>query len=187
VQNGFDFKTLWEHGDNSELKQLRKDPAVLQPGDIVNIPAKTLKEESGATEKRHRFKRKGVPAKVRVKILRDDKPRANQPYRLTIDGKLETGTTDGEGIVEMVIPADAQQGELRVGKEGEEEIYQFQLGSVDPLSSEAGARGRLRNLGYDDSLAFDELLKEFQNKEGLTTSGTLDDATKSKLKDKFGQ
>ena len=188
AQNGFDWKTLWEHPENAELKRLRKDPAVLQPGDVVTIPPKELKEESCANEKRHRFRRKGTPAKVRFKVLRDDKPRANLPYRLTIDGKLETGNTDGQGIVEMTIPPDAQQGELTVGKQGDEETYHFQLGTVDPLDTEAGVRGRLRDLGYDDTLPLEELLKEFQTDAGMNpASGTLDEATKSKLKEKFGQ
>jgi hypothetical protein len=188
VQNGFDWKTLWEHPENAELKRLRKDPAVLEPGDVVKIPPKELKEESGATDKRHRFRLKGTPAKVRIKILRDDQPRANLPYRLTIDGKLQTGNTDGQGLVEMNIPPNAKQGELVVGKPGDEEIYHFQLGTVDPLDTEAGVRGRLRDLGYDDSLPLEELLKEFQTDAGLSpVSGNLDDATKAKLKEKFGQ
>lgn len=188
VQNGFDWKTLWEHPENAELKRLRKEPGVLEPGDVVKIPPKELKEVSGATDKRHRFRRKGTPAKVRIKILRDDKPRANLPYRLTVDGKLQTGNTDGQGLVEMTIPPDAREGELTVGKPGDEEIYHFQLGTVDPLDTEKGVRGRLRDLGYDDTLPLEEVLKEFQTKEKMNpASGALDDATKAKLKEKFGQ
>jgi hypothetical protein len=123
-----------------------------------------------------------------MKILRDDQPRANLPYRLVIDGKLETGNTDSAGLVEMTIPPDAREGELIVGKPGDEEIYHFQLGGVDPIDTEEGVRGRLRDLGYDDTLPMEELLKEFQSKEKLSpASGSLDEATKAKLKAKFGQ
>jgi len=187
-QNGFFWETLWNHADNSQLKQLRKDPSILQPNDVVKIPKKEPREESRGTDAKHQFKLKGTPVKVRIKVLREGKPRANQPYRLTIDGKLKTGQTDGSGLVELTIPANAKSGELRVGKGTEEEIYEFQLGTVDPLDTEAGARGRLADLGYDESLPFDELLKEFQGKEGITpASGTLDAATQAKLKERFGQ
>jgi N-acetylmuramoyl-L-alanine amidase len=188
VQNGLEWKALWDHPENAELKQLRKDPAVLKPGDVVKIPPKEPKEKSVATDKKHQFVRKGTPAKVRIKVLRDDKPRANLPYRLDIDGRLETGNTDAQGLVEMTIPPDAKQGELAVGKPGDEEIFHFQLGAVDPIDTEEGVRGRLRDLGYDDTLPMAELLKEFQSKEKLSPpSGSLDEATKAKLKAKFGQ
>lgn len=188
VQNGLDWKALWDHPENAELKRLRKDPAVLQPGDVVKIPPRETKEKSVATDKKHTFVRKGVPAKVRMKILRDDNPRANLPYRLVIDGKLASGNTDSQGLVEMTIPPDAREGELTVGEPGDEEIFTFQLGAVDPIDTEEGVRGRLRDLGYDDALPMEQLLKEFQGKEKVSpASGSLDEATKSKLKAKFGQ
>ena len=51
--------TIYNHADNAELKQKRPNPNVLYPGDKVVIPEKTVKEESGATEQRHRFRFKG--------------------------------------------------------------------------------------------------------------------------------
>jgi len=63
---GFFWETLWEHADNSELKRVREDPNVLQPGDIVKVPDLEEGEESCATEQAHRFRRKGVPAVLRL-------------------------------------------------------------------------------------------------------------------------
>jgi N-acetylmuramoyl-L-alanine amidase len=37
-RNGFFWKTVWEHPENSELKSKRKDPNILLPGDTVFIP-----------------------------------------------------------------------------------------------------------------------------------------------------
>lgn len=74
VRFGFFPDTLWKHGDNAELKEKRKDPNVLAPGDIVVIPDKRVKEESGATEQHHKFKRKGVPAKLRMKLMKPKEP-----------------------------------------------------------------------------------------------------------------
>jgi len=67
--HGFFWETLWNHGSNSELKSKRKDSNVLQEDDVVHIPDLTLKQDSGATEQRHRFKLKGVPAKLHLRFL----------------------------------------------------------------------------------------------------------------------
>jgi hypothetical protein len=69
-EHGFFVDTLWNYVQNRALKQLRKDPNILQPGDIVMIPERTLRKESCITEKKHTFKRKGVPAKLRLVFYR---------------------------------------------------------------------------------------------------------------------
>jgi len=74
-QHGFFWETLWNHGDNAELKRDRKDPNVLHPGDLVMIPDLTLKEESCATEQVHEFRLKGVPARLNLKVLRPKPPK----------------------------------------------------------------------------------------------------------------
>lgn len=63
---GFYPETIWKHSDNSELRDLRKDQNILQPGDVVVIPDLTIREESAETEKKHTFRRRGVPAKLRL-------------------------------------------------------------------------------------------------------------------------
>ncbi|MBK8258708.1 MAG: hypothetical protein IPK82_39380 [Polyangiaceae bacterium] len=46
-----DWKVIWNHPDNAELKQRRPKPGVLFEGDVVTIPDKTLKEEDRETGK----------------------------------------------------------------------------------------------------------------------------------------
>ena len=72
---GFFPSTLWIHESNSELRSLRKDPNILLPGDEVFIPDLQPGEESGATDQRHSFLRKGVPAKLKLRFL---KPKEDQ-------------------------------------------------------------------------------------------------------------
>jgi hypothetical protein len=62
-------ESIWEDPANAELKNKRKDPNILYPGDVVVIRDIKAKEESGDTEKRHRFRKKGVPATLRIKIM----------------------------------------------------------------------------------------------------------------------
>lgn len=70
-ENGFFPDTIWNHPDNTELKRLRKEMNLLEVGDIVKIPEKEEKEESAAPEQKHRFRKKGVPAKLKMKILKE--------------------------------------------------------------------------------------------------------------------
>jgi len=186
-ESGLFWSTIWNHADNSDLKELRKDPNALLEGDVVVVPDKTLKEESCATEQKHKFKKKGTPAKMKIRLMLDDKPRKNEPYKLCIDGKWVDGKTDGDGYLEEVIPPSAREGELRVGSGDNVEIYQLGLGTLDPADSESGAEDRLLGLGYDLSGGLEAALEAFQSKEKLTVNGQLDDATKNKLKERYGQ
>jgi hypothetical protein len=185
--SGFFWQTIWNHADNSDLKDLRKDPNALLQGDVVVIPDKTLKEESCATEQKHKFKKKGTPAKMKIRLMLDDKPRKNEPYKLCIDGKWVDGKTDGDGYLEEVISPGAKEGELRVGSGDNVEIYQLGLGTLDPADTESGAEDRLLGLGYDLSAGLEAALEAFQSKEKLTVNGQLDETTQNKLKERYGQ
>lgn len=77
--HGFFWETIWNHPENSELKNLRQDPNILLPGDRVYVPDKDPGEENGATEARHRFRLKGVPAKLRLRVMREPKPEGSVP------------------------------------------------------------------------------------------------------------
>ena len=71
-ENGFLCETLWNHPKNAALKAKRGDPDVLMPGDALHIPDRGEKKESAGLEQCHNFKRKGIPAVVRV-VLRKPK------------------------------------------------------------------------------------------------------------------
>ena len=71
---GLLWKTVWDHPLNALLKRQRKDPNILKPGDIVHLPDKELKTLDRPTDQRHMFVRKGVPAKLRLRVLDDQIP-----------------------------------------------------------------------------------------------------------------
>jgi hypothetical protein len=190
--HGFFPKTLWEHPDNADLKKLRGDPYSLLPGDVVKIPDKRLKTVTGAAEKRHRFTRKGVPEKLRVRFCIGDKPRANARYRLDIDGKLIDGTTDGQGWVECAISPNAHSAKIHF--DDSRDAIVLDLGHLDPIEEISGIQGRLANLGFYagpiDGIFSPDLeaaLVDFQVAKKLEISGRLDDATKKALRDAYGK
>jgi len=188
---GFFPDAIWNDSANAELKEKRKDPNVLYPGDVVVIPDKRLKEETGATETRHRFRKKNTPAVLRIQLLdADDNPRAGVNYTLDIDGDLISGTTDGEGKLEHSIPSGARTGNLIPENE---DAIPLELGALDPIDTIAGVKERLLNLGYDCGESnnqwdaqCEEAVKEFQKEYKLTESGQIDQATKNKLQDIHG-
>ena len=80
-----DYETIWNDPNNAELKQLREDPNVLFPGDVVYIPDRELRVEARATEVRHKFVKHGKAIKIRL-VLEDlfEKPIANAPCDLIL-------------------------------------------------------------------------------------------------------
>lgn len=88
----------------------------------------TKKTVSKATNASYRFRRKGVPAKLHLRLLKHGEPRANESYRVDIDGKLSKGVTDSQGFVDIYIPCNAKKGKLWVGPPEDEKMYTLQLG-----------------------------------------------------------
>jgi hypothetical protein len=174
---GFAPDTVWDHGDNAELRALRKNPDLLMPGDTVVVPEKRIKTHDGATGKRHLFRRRGVPAKLRLRILGpllclpkaapppdpaaelvegprpgdpEQGPLADAAYRISVDGgPWRTGKTDADGFLEMSIPPRARRAELVLEPDTERErSIALELGGLDPIATESGVRQRLANLGF---------------------------------------
>src|SRR5258705_1003243 len=187
---GFFYETLWNHPANAKLKAKRKDPNTIYPGDIVVVPDKREKTEARSTGSMHRFRLKSVPAKLRLRILWNDKPRANEQYRLEVDGIVTTGMTDEGGNVVATIAPEARNGNLVLG-EGDKAIkYDLFLGHLDPVEEITGMQARLNNLGFysgePDGVVGPqtaEALGSFQASVGLPATGKVDAATLAKLRE----
>jgi hypothetical protein len=182
--------TIWNHGRNAEVKRARRDSNVLHPGDKVYVPPIREKRESCASEARHTFKLKGVPAKLRIRLLRDGVPQKNLQYELTVDGKKFSGTTDGDGRIEHSIPPNARQGTLTTNNG--KVVRQLRLGHLNPKSEISGVQHRLKSLGYykggETGEKSDELkaaILKYQKDKKLQQTGEPDDIADT-LKDAHG-
>jgi hypothetical protein len=187
-ENGFFPDTIWNHANNKELKEKRKDPNVLMPGDVVFVPDKRIKEVSEPTNQVYKFRAKNVPAKLSLRLLFDGEPRRNETYTIDFEGKIINGTTDSDGNITMSIPPNAKTGKLTVGTDEHKMEYDLQLGRLDPVDKISGVQSRLNNLGFncgrvDGVLNTEtkEALQAFQVSVGIQPSGELDAATKAKL------
>ena|SRR5438105_7881683 len=182
---GFDWQTLWNLPENSKLKQQRKDPNVLFPGDRVFVPELRQKHHDAATDKRHTYCLKGTPAKLRLRFLDDGDPRESERYVLIIDGDVRQGILDSNGQLEEHIPPTADSVRIIIG---EDDPITLKLGTVDPVNKVSGVQGRLSNLGFAPGPIDNRMgpktrnaIRRFQNKYNLDVTGEPDDTTIAKL------
>lgn len=183
---GFFPATIWDHPDNSALKEERGDMSILMPGDVVVIPDKREKQVSKPDKQKHRFRRKGVPAVFRMQIFDVEEPRRNQAYSLTVDGKKTTGQTDGDGMLEALVSPKARSGRLIIGPDNV--VYDLDFGHLDPVTEVSGVQKRLNNLGFDCgdpggtlNPRTEAALRAFQTRYDLKVTGQIDQATRDKL------
>lgn len=189
-ENGFFWETIWNHPDNKELKEKRKDPNILFPGDIVMVPDKQLKEVSEPTNNVYKYKLKNTPAKLKLRILRDAEPRTDEPYILSIDKvEIKRGRIPSDGNVEIPILPKAKEGKLIIGEGEEAEEYILNLGYLDPIDTLTGVKARLNNIGFDCGNVNNELndktIEAITNFQGYIQhpkpDGKLDDKTREAL------
>lgn len=201
--NGFtDYTIIWDHANNADLKNQRKNPNILLPGDQVFIPDMEEKHESGATDKRHTFTVDKKPLKLRL-VLEDiyEKPIAGAACALLVGDQTFQLTTDGKGKLEQEIPLDATEAFLVIRADQtpfKDETFPVKIGHLDPVDEISGQVARLNNLGYfagrlDDppaapqsDAAFLSAVEEFQCDHGLTVDGDCGPKTQAKLKQVHG-
>jgi len=164
------WQTLWDHPENRELRDLRKDPGILLPGDRVFVPpikVKSLMLESG---KRYRIVIDGQLVRLRLRMCDGDgEALAATEYRLSVGRREETVTTDEEGCLEAQVPACAEKAHLVEVATGES--FTVLLGHMDPTGSPGAVRKRLANLGYHDGGEEGEMSQEVDE----IVDGLLDD------------
>lgn len=182
---GLFWETVWNHPDNSDLREQRGDPNCLTPGDRVFIPDRTLGHVVATTDRSHTFRLRTTPVPFRTRVIVDGEPLAAEPYTLIVDGTtcLE-GVTDAQGWVDELVAAGAVRGVLAI--DGREIRIGFRY--LGPPETFEGARHRLTNLGYLRPYgpltpgAFRDSLERFQRDHDLPVTGELDDGTRDALR-----
>ena len=192
-----DYSVIWDHPENAELKELRGDPNVIAAGDELVIPDPQTKEESCATEKRHRFRVHTRQLKLRLRLLDvNEEPLSELACTLCVENNTYDIKSNADGFVETVIPPAAEVGWIRASdaSRGVALDERFAIGHLDPIEMMSGVATRLSHLGYDVGEDLDapdaDLLRlaieEFQCDNDLDVTGEADDATRSKLMELHG-
>jgi len=190
-----DWHTIWDSPHNTRLRQRRKDPAVLHPGDCVYIPGRESEPVMRPTGQSHRF----VLRRAEIRLCIRLKLGTSCRYILSIAGTEHTGQVDDNGLIDFPIPLDAKEGKLLVypkrsrdlGEAYEHEplSYDLALGHLDPVEEVTGVQARLNNLGFRCGVADGELgprtqaaLHAFQKSAGLRATGELNEPTREALR-----
>lgn len=188
---GTTWPELWNAPENKGLRDKRKSPDILFPGDKVVIPDTEPLTLSLPTGNVHEITLKATKVRLRLHLQINGVPLANTAFRIEVAGKVQRGSTDGAGLIDIPVPLDATTAKLECPDVPfKQEIL---LGHLDPADTITGAQARLRNLGVlpmDVSGALDEFttaaLAVFQASRELEASGALDDATVAALEEEYG-
>lgn len=145
-----DAAAVWNDAKNKELRDLRQDPAVLFPGDVLFIPEpkKTWLPASVGSTNSYQVT---VPTQTVKIAIGADKPLAGEPYVVHGLGDDIPGTTDGSGMVTVEVPVNRPSFILELTNQGYS--YRVMVGHLDPVTEPSGVRQRLSNLGYASILA----------------------------------
>ena len=191
-----DFNAIWNHPNNAALKNKRKTPHVLYPGDEVYIPDRELRVEDKPTDNKHNFVLRQKPLKLRLKLLDvNEQPAPNTRCELIVETTRYSLTSDGSGMIEQEIPWGATTGRL-IARNPSVPIdldVPIQIGYLDPVEEREGQQARLNNLGYrsgepgsGDEFRFRQAVEEFQRNHHLTVDGVCGPQTQAKLKEVHG-
>jgi len=191
---GFFPDTLQQDAGNSDLKSLRVDCDIMNPGDVIHVPDKTPRIEEVPTDQRQTFLRKGIPAYLKLQLLDgEQQPCSNVDFTLSFSDKTISDSTDIDGYIDKPIPPDTQAVKLTMDIDGNTIEYDIPLGNIDPIEETRGIQERLHNLGYDcgsiDGRYGDKtrsLIKHFQHQQELEVTGDYSDETKEKLLEVHG-
>jgi hypothetical protein len=95
---GMSEERIWGAARNADLRERRKHPNQLAPGDCLYIPAREPKEVTVATDRQYLVRvNTRCDCRLALRLLRGGRPCADLAYRLTVDGTEHAGRTDGDG------------------------------------------------------------------------------------------
>jgi putative peptidoglycan binding protein len=201
-EHGFaDWKPIWDHASNKALRDKRKDPNILLPGDQLHIPDREIKEHAASTEAKHRY----VVKRPRLQlVLRLDEmfksPMAGASYQLLLGDEIQAKTTDGGGKLAHDLTPGISEARLivkDVPAPGQDIAIPIKIGHLDPVEERSGQAQRLNNLAYfagpypdndekENERIYVSAVQEFQCDQQLKVDGVCGPQTQAKLVDAHG-
>ena len=174
---------------------LDRKPGVLQPGDKVTVPDRTVTKLDAKKETKNTFKLTSPMRKLKIPLQDGQgKPMANTKYTLGFAYEQylpRAGTTDGSGVIALEV--SWKESEVVVGVD--DKLVRLRLGHLNPLTAtddaaETPVAQRLTLLGYrpgpltgSDDVAMRAAIEAFQHDNALDPTGEADPETLKKLDD----
>ena len=179
------WKKLWQHPKNAPLRNKRKSPHVLLPGDEVAVPSLDVYEIVRPTDATHRIVVKRAP-RARVKLHLLDARRApvvDGNYQLWANDELVAEGRIQDGNVECELGVQVRDVDLVARVGGQTVRRRLHLAALDPHDALSGLQARLSNLGYyegeidgQESEMLARAVAEFRADAGLEGDGQIDSA-----------
>ncbi|MBN2170813.1 MAG: peptidoglycan-binding protein [Candidatus Krumholzibacteriota bacterium] len=125
----------------------------------------------------------------------EPEPLADTAFTLDAGGSIQEGNTDGEGRIDVPVPAGARQAELVLSPgTPDERRLTLLLGGLDPAAEVTGVKQRLANLGFPagdesdgaETPELEQALSAFQQHCELEVTGRIDDTTRDRLVEEHG-
>jgi hypothetical protein len=196
-QFGFDADDVWNDPANGALRELRKTPDVLYPGDVLQLPVAKPESQSLVGGSGNAYAA-SIPCVEVILVLRDDTGNLlpSEPCEIEgcgpPDGPAPPPTSsDGDGKITLAVPVT--QREVTIHLPRKNVTLQVLVGDLDPIEETSGVQKRLQNLGYGDWSEADEedetlagATRAFQKDAGLEPTGTLDDELRQALLRRHG-
>lgn len=184
-EHGCTPEDIWGHKKNSTLRQIRSDGSILNPGDLLWVPASEPQEFDLKAGELNIYEIDVSETQLKLFLVSEGKRLADEPYvviELPSDKEQKSGP---DGSVLLEVPVTLESITIALPKRG----YSFsvRLGHLDPIGEFSGIIRRLENLGYlfEGSLASESEVSEaigaFQLAAGLPVTGELSAATRDAL------
>jgi hypothetical protein len=202
-EKGFsDWKTVYQHAANADLRKKRPNPDILAPGDEVIIPQRKPPVFQLATGKSHTLKVKVPKVQLHLALVDDEgKPFKNAKYEILLSGGPKStikGTTDGNGVLNEKIPYDEVEIDISAWPPNDPNNqpvnWTVYVGGLDPIDTVTGVQARLRSLGFDCGDEFGELgpattdaIDEFKELHKIDEDEALGPKTLKKLEAEYGR
>jgi hypothetical protein len=199
-----DVAAIWKDPSNATLRDLRDNPEMLAPGDVLYVPSVKPKWLPVNVGENNKFV--ATLWKVTVQVAFKDsegQPFANKTVRLQPKFTSEDPTTDGDGTLKIQVPVsirfiDATIVDAQV-------TFRIRIGHLDPHDVDSGTLSRLRQLGYvadethliatdrpylrefeANGTTLSRAVASFQAERGQEVSGSLDDDLRGRIRQEYG-
>lgn len=182
-------RDVFDASENQALRDVRSSALLLAPGDVVHVPDREPQRFAIGAGSEKTFKVTLPRTRLRLKLEREGSALSGEPYEVRFDGRTVTGSTDGDGMIDVPVPPHVTEVSVRLTERDEE--IRVRLGHLDPLQTDEGIAGRLVNLGYLASPRASEeevagAIRSFRRTQGLDESGGVDQELLDALADAHG-
>ncbi len=190
---GFDAEAIWNDAKNEDLKNKRKDPQQLQPGDILYISDGSTPKLPVTVGSSNDYVARIPKVPVLLRLQIGGEILEKEPFIiLGVGPKPIEGATDEHGYLKTEVGVNVREIEVRLP--ARDRTLRVRVGNMDPLNELSGLQKRLTHLGfYQPSYAGTEnyeacdpkqimaALAAFQSAQKLPATGKLDEDTAKAL------